>query len=265
VATSSASGKTLCYNIAVAEALLADQGSRAIYLFPTKALAQDQLRALHKIFTPDLFQVEELDTFDGDTPKGERAEIRKRARVILSNPDMLHLGILPNHQYWSRLLRHLKYVVVDEAHTYRGVFGSHVAGVLRRLRRLCQLYGSEPQFICCSATIANPGEHAEQLVGLPFEVVDRDGSPNGGKDFVFWNPPLIDEAKSVRRSANSEATHLFTELVSQGTRTLTFTRTRRLTELIYIYSKERLAEISIGRPPHNAVPRWLSSGRTPQD
>jgi len=249
VATASASGKTLCYNIAVAEALLADPGSRAIYLFPTKALAQDQLRALHKLFTPDLLQVEELDTFDGDTPKGERAEIRKRARVILSNPDMLHVGILPNHQYWSRLLRHLKYVVVDEAHTYRGVFGSHVAGVLRRLRRLCRLYGSNPQFICCSATIANPGEHAEQLVGLPFEVVDHDGSPHGGKDFVFWNPPIIDEAKSVRRSANSEATHLFTELVNQDIRTLTFARTRRLTELIYIYSKERLSEISIGRPP----------------
>ena len=249
VATSSASGKTLCYNIAVAEALLTEQGNRAIYLFPTKALAQDQLRALHKLFTPDLFQIEELDTFDGDTPKGERAEIRKRARIILSNPDMLHVGILPNHQYWSRLLHHLRYVVVDEAHTYRGVFGSHVAGVLRRLRRLCRLYGSNPQFICCSATIANPGEHAEQLVGLPFQVVDNDGSPHGGKDFVFWNPPVIDEAKSVRRSANSEATHLFTELVHQDIRTLTFARTRRLTELIYIYSKERLAEMSVGRPP----------------
>jgi len=249
VATASASGKTLCYNIAVAEALLNDPGSRALYLFPTKALAQDQLRALHKLFTPDLFHIEELDTFDGDTPKGERAEIRKRAKVILSNPDMLHVGILPNHQYWSRLLRHLRYVVVDEAHTYRGVFGSHVAGVLRRLRRLCRLYGSEPQFICSSATIANPGEHAEQLVGLPFEVVDRDGSPHGGKDFVFWNPPLIDQAKSIRRSANSEATHLFTELVHQGIRTLTFARTRRLTELIYIYAKERLAEMSVGRPP----------------
>jgi DEAD/DEAH box helicase domain-containing protein len=249
VATASASGKTLCYNIAVAEALLNDPGSRALYLYPTKALAQDQLRALYKLFTPDLFQVEELDTFDGDTPKGERAEIRKRAKVILSNPDMLHLGILPNHQYWSRLLRHLRYVVVDEAHTYRGVFGSHVAGVLRRLWRLCRLYGSEPQFICSSATIANPGEHAGQLVGLPFEVVSNDGSPHGGKDFVFWNPPLIDEAKSVRRSANSEATHLFTELVHQNVRTLTFARTRRLTELIYIYARERLAEMNVGRPP----------------
>ena len=249
VATASASGETLCYNIAVAEALLSDPGSRALYLFPTKALAQDQLRALHKLFTPGLFQIEELDTFDGDTPKGERAEIRKRARVILSNPDMLHVGILPNHQYWSRLLRHLRYVVVDEAHTYRGVFGSHVASVLRRLRRLCRLYGSEPQFICSSATIANPGEHAEQLVGLPFAMVDRDGSPHGGRDFAFWNPPLIDQAKSVRRSANSEATHLFTELVHQDVRTLTFARTRRLTELIYIYARERLAEMSVGRPP----------------
>ncbi|MFQ6122360.1 MAG: DEAD/DEAH box helicase [Dehalococcoidales bacterium] len=247
VATSSASGKTLCYNIAVVEALSAEPGSRALYLFPTKALAQDQLRGLHQLFYPDLFQVEELATFDGDTPQAERAEIRKRARVVLTNPDMLHIGILPNHQSWSRLLRHLRYVVIDEAHAYRGVFGSHVAGVLRRLRRLCNLYGSTPQFICCSATIANPGEHAERLVGLPFEVVDNDGSPHGGKDFIFWNPPIIDKAKSVRRSANSEATNLFTELVSRAIRTLTFARTRRLTELIYIYSQQRLAEVSPDR------------------
>jgi len=242
VATSSASGKTLCYNIAVAEALLSEPGSRALYLFPTKALAQDQLRGLHKLFCPELFQTEELATFDGDTPREERSEIRKRARIILTNPDMLHIGILPNHQFWARLLRQLRYVVVDEAHTYRGVFGSHVAGVLRRLRRLCRLYGSAPQFICCSATIANPGEHAEELVGLPFTVVDNDGSPQGAKDFVFWNPPVMDKARSVRRSANSEATNLFTELVSRGIRTLAFARTRRLTELIYIYSRRRLAE-----------------------
>ncbi|GAH91270.1 unnamed protein product, partial [marine sediment metagenome] len=137
-----------------------------------------------------------------------------------------------------------RYVVVDEAHTYRGVFGSHVACVLRRLRRLCQFYDSNPQFICCSATIANPGEHAERLVGLPFTVVDNDGSPHGGKDFVFWNPPIIDEAKSVRRSANSEAANLFAELVSHNIRSLTFTRTRRLTELIYNYTRRRLAEVS---------------------
>jgi len=242
VATSSASGKTLCYNIAVLEAILTERGGRALYLFPTKALAQDQLRGLHQLFCPSLFRVEEFATFDGDTPREERAGIRRRARVILTNPDMLSVGILPNHQSWSGLLRHLKYVVIDEAHAYRGVFGSHVACVLRRLRRLCNYYGSEPQFICSSATIANPGEHAEKLAGLPFEVVDSDGSPRGGKDFVFWNPPVIDEAKSVRRSANSEATNLFTELVGHDVRTLTFARTRRLTELIYIYSQRRLAE-----------------------
>jgi len=242
VSTSSASGKTLCYNIPVVEVILTEPRSRALYLFPTKALAQDQLRGLRGLFCPSLFKIEEFDTFDGDTPQAERPEIRKRARIILTNPDMLHIGILPNHQSWSGLLRHLRYVVVDEAHIYRGVFGSHVACVLRRLRRLCQLYGSNPQFICCSATIANPGEHAERLVGLPFTVVDNDGSPHGGKDFVFWNPPIIDEARSVRRSANSEATNLFTELVSSNIHSLTFARTRRLTELIYTYSRQRLAE-----------------------
>ena len=244
VATSSASGKTLCYNIAVVEAMLTEQGSRALYLFPTKALAQDQLRGLRILLCPSLFKAEELATFDGDTPPAARAEIRKQARVVFTNPDMLHIGILPNHPAWSRLLRHLRYVVIDEAHIYRGVFGSHVAGVLCRLRRLCNLYGSNPQFICCSATIANPGEHAEKMVGLPFKVVDNDGSPQGGKDFVFWNPPIIDEGRGVRRSANSEAANLFTELVSHGIRSLTFARTRRLTELIYRYSRQGLAEIN---------------------
>jgi len=244
VSTSSASGKTLCYNAPVMEAILTERGSCALYLFPTKALAQDQLRGLQELFYPRLFQTGEVVTFDGDTPQVERAEIRKRARVLLTNPDMLHISILPNHQSWSRLLRRLRYVVVDEAHTYRGVFGSHVACVLRRLRRLCELYGSNPQFICCSATIANPGEHAERLVGLPFKVVDNDGSPHGGKEFVFWNPPIIDKAKSLRRSANSEVANLFAELVSHNIRSLTFARTRRLTELIYNYTRHRLAEVS---------------------
>jgi len=244
VSTSSASGKTLCYNIPVAETLLNERRSCAIYLFPTKALAQDQLRGLRELLCPTLFNADELATFDGDTPQAERAKIKKQARVILTNPDMLHIGILPNHHSWSRLLRHLKYVVIDEAHAYRGVFGSHVAGVLRRLRRLCNLYGSKPQFICCTATIANPGEHAQRLVGLPFTVVENDGSPHGGKDFVFWNPPIIDETKSARRSANSEATTLLTELVSHSIRTLTFARTRRLTELIYNYSRQQLAKES---------------------
>jgi len=242
VSTSSASGKSLCYNIPVAEALLEEKGNRALYLFPAKALAQDQMRSLHNLYCPGLFAEGDFVTFDGDTPREERAEIRKSGRIIITNPDMLHIGILPNHQLWARFLRHLRYVVVDEAHVYRGVFGSHVAGVLRRLRRLCRLYGSSPQFICCSATIANPKEHAEKLVGLPFEVVANDGSPSGGKEFVFWNPPLIDEEKSTRHSANSEATALFTELVSHNIRTLTFARTRRLAELIYVYSRRQLAQ-----------------------
>jgi len=244
VTTSSASGKTLCYNIPVMEAMLNEPGSRALYLFPTKALAQDQWRGLQELFYPELFKLGESATFDGDTPQEERADIRKRARVILTNPDMLHIGILPNHHQWSGLLSRLRYVVVDEAHTYRGVFGSHVACVLRRLRRLCRHYGSTPQFICCSATIANPGEHVEKLVGLPFEVVAGDGAPHGGKEFVFWNPPIIDAARSVRRSANSEAANLFAELVSHEIHSLTFARTRRLTELIYNYSRQRLAEIA---------------------
>ena len=243
VSTPSASGKTLCYNIAVMETMLIEQRSCALYLFPTKALAQDQLHNLQGLLCANL-TIEMIATFDGDTPQAERTEIRKHTRVLLTNPDMLHIGILPNHSSWSRLLHNLKYVVIDEAHIYRGVFGSHVAGVLRRLRRLCHLYGSNPQFICCSATIANPGEHAEKLVGLPFEVIDHDGSSHGRKDFVFWNPPIIDETKSIRRSANSEATNLFSELVSQNIRSLTFARTRRLTELIYTYSRNKLAEIS---------------------
>jgi len=240
VATASASGKTLCYNLAVLEAILKDPSSRALYLFPTKALAQDQLRSLNELACPELIFPGGCSTFDGDTPQSDRAEIKRKAKVVLTNPDMLHVGILPNHKSWSRLFRSLKYVVIDEAHVYRGVFGSHVADVLRRLSRLCAYYGSNPQFICCSATIANPKEHAEKLVGLPFEVITEDGSPHGGKSFVFWNPPLIDETGEGRHSSNSEATFLFTELVRNGIRSLVFTRTRKLTELIYIYTREQL-------------------------
>jgi len=239
VVTPTASGKTLCYNIPVLDAILTHKGSRALYLFPTKALAQDQLRSLRELTASGEIKLN-YDTFDGDTPQWERAEIKRAAEIVLSNPDMVHLGILPNHHSWRELLSRLRYVVIDEAHIYRGVFGSHVANVLRRLRRLCAHYGSTPRFICCSATIANPGEHVERLTGLPFEVVAGDGSPHGGKDFVFWNPPLIDEAKSARRSANSEATLILTELVQQRIRSLTFTRSRRLTELIYLYVQDQL-------------------------
>ena len=241
VVTPAASGKTLCYNLPVLDVMLREKRSRALYIFPTKALAQDQLRGLLELASP--FGIG-CATFDGDTPPEERGEIKRSSRVVLTNPDMLHLGILPNHQSWLRFLRQLRYVVVDEAHVYRGVFGSHVANVLRRLKRVCTLYGANPQFICSSATIANPSEHIERLVGLPFEVFDKDGSAYGGKDFVFWNPPIIDQAKSTRRSANSEATFLFSELVRGDFRTIAFARSRKLTELIYIYTREQLAKES---------------------
>jgi DEAD/DEAH box helicase domain-containing protein len=244
VATFSASGKSLVYNTAVMQAILDEPGTRALYLFPTKALAQDQLRKLKELFSPGLVPPEALATFDGDTPRSLRGDVKKAGRVILTNPDMLHVGIMPSHQTWAALFRRLKYVVIDEAHIYRGVFGSHVACVIRRLRRLCQLYGSNPQFILCTATIANPAEHALGLTGLPCEVVDNDGSPRGWKDFVFWNPPFTDEKKTHRKSAHWESTNLFTALVMQGTRTLTFTRTRRLCELIYVYTRDRLREES---------------------
>jgi DEAD/DEAH box helicase domain-containing protein len=259
VATASASGKTLCYNVPVLDTFLSDRTSRALYLFPTKALAQDQLRKVIQLACPELLHYGECATFDGDTPRSERSEIKRRARLVLTNPDMLHLGILPNHKTWSRFLRHLKYVVVDEAHVYRGVFGSHVANVLRRLQRLCARYGSTPQFICCSATIANPGEHAEKLVGQTFEVIDEDGSPYGRKSFAFWNPPIIDKAKSTRRSSNSEATLIFTELVRNTIRSLVFTRTRKLAELIYMYSRDRLG------PPLEELIKPYRAGYLPED
>jgi len=239
VVTPTASGKTLCYNIPVLDTILTQKGSRALYLFPTKALAQDQLRSLRELATDRKIKLN-YDTFDGDTPQNERAAIKRSAEIILSNPDMVHLGILPNHSSWRELLSRLRYVVIDEAHVYRGVFGSHVANVIRRLRRLCDSYGSKPQFICCTATIANPSEHVEKLTGQTFEVVSDDGSPHGGKEFAFWNPPLIDEAKSARRSANSEATLLLTELMKHDVRSLVFTRSRRLTELIYMYVHDHL-------------------------
>ena len=261
VCTPAASGKTLCYNLPVLETLLAEKGARALYLFPTKALAQDQLRAFEGLTTAAGVPVHAA-TYDGDTPSEERAVVRRGAQVLITNPDMLHAGILPNHRAWSRFLRRLRYVVVDEAHTYRGVFGSHVALTLRRLRRLCAFYGASPRFVLSSATIANPGEHAERLTGLPFQVVDEDGAPYGGKDFVFWNPPLVNEARGTRRSANSEASQLFTDLVKAGTRTILFARSRRLAELLYVYSRERLRETDKGLATRISPYR---AGYTPED
>jgi len=246
VVTGAASGKTLCYNVPVLQSILSDRTSRALYIFPTKALAQDQLRSLTEL-TSLLPSPVRVATFDGDTPREERLYAKKSAQIVLTNPDMLHLGVLPNHQSWSRFLRRLRYVVIDEVHTYRGVFGSHVGNVLRRLRRLLESYGAKPQFICCSATVANPREHIERLVGLPFQVVDTDGAPHGRKDFVLWNPPMLEKAKASRISANSEAAFLLAELVQRQIRTIAFARTRKLTELIYVYAKQRLGASSLAQ------------------
>ena len=240
VATGAASGKSLCYHIPVLEASLQDRTTRSLYVFPTKALAQDQLRSLRLLCGDDVAL--EVDIFDGDTPREARSQIKRSAQVVITNPDMLHLGILPNHQTWGRLFRDLRYVVLDEAHVYRGVFGSHVANVMRRLRRLCRIYGSDPQFILCSATMANPGELAEALVGVPVTVIDQDGSPFGGKQFLFWNPPLVDESRATRKSATSETAGLLGSLLQEGVRTLAFARTRRQVELIYLSVRQQLAD-----------------------
>ena len=244
IATPAASGKSLGYYIPVLQALLADSNSTALYMAPTKALAQDQKKHIAELFVHDILGRRDFDTFDGDTPVTARAGIRREARLILSNPDMLHVGILPNHQNWRRYLSNLKYVIIDEAHSYRGIFGSHLALLLRRLRRVCDRYGARPQFILASATIGNAAEFAGLLTGLDFTVVDRDGSPYGGKDFIFWNPPLSDPAKSQRRSASAEATVLFAELIAHGIRTLAFARTRRLAEVIYLHARERLSKLA---------------------
>ena len=253
VATPAASGKSMCYNLPVIDALLTDRSARALYLYPTKALAQDQEKKLAALI-PEERRVRH-GIFDGDTPSEDRSSIRRLSQVVISNPDMLHLGILPNHRAWHQLLRGLRYVVVDEAHVYRGVFGSHVSNVMRRLRRLCRAFGNEPQFILCSATIANPAEHAERLVGLPFEVIEEDGSPYGGKDFVFWNPPMIDMAQGSRRSTNGEATQIFSELLRKHVRTMTFVRSRRTAELIYVYVRDQL------KPTHPIVAKRIAPYR----
>ncbi len=240
VTTPTASGKTLCYNLPVLDTLLQDPKARALYLFPTKALAQDQLRVLEELTS--LFPSPiRFGCYDGDTPQEMRARLRRRGQILLTNPDMLHLGILPNHTHWSHFLSSLRFVVLDEAHVYRGIFGSHVAGVLRRLRRLCRLYGSEPTFIATSATMANPAEHVGTLTGLPVAVVEKDGAPSGSRDFVLWNPPLLSEATGERRSSAAEEAFLVAELVSCGIRTLAFARARVVAELVLRMAREALS------------------------
>jgi DEAD/DEAH box helicase domain-containing protein len=239
VATSTASGKTLCYNLPVAQALLTDPTARALYLFPTKALAQDQLAELTELQL-SIDNYLRPATYDGDTPQRERGRTRREARILLTNPDMLHTGILPHHPQWAELLAGLRYVVLDELHTYRGVFGSHVANVLRRLQRICRFYGSDPRFLCASATLANPQELAQRLIEGPVTLLDDDGSPQGERHFVFYNPPVVDPSLGLRRSSLLEAETLAATLLAHDVQTVVFARSRLSVEVLLTYMRERV-------------------------
>jgi DEAD/DEAH box helicase domain-containing protein len=237
VVTPTASGKTICYNLPILNAVLENPDTRALYLFPTKALAQDQLAELQDLANRlnDGFGV---FTYDGDTPSDARKAIRERGHIVLTNPDMLHTGILPHHTKWMRLFENLRYVVLDELHSYRGVFGSHLANVLRRIKRIAKFYGSDPQFICCSATIANPGELASQLIEKEVDVVAENGAPAGEKLFVFYNPPMINRNLGIRRSYINEATRVAKEILGRKLQTIVFANSRLHTEVLLTYLQE---------------------------
>ena len=253
-----ASGKSLSFNLPVLDGIVHEPKRRAFYLYPTKALAQDQARKLGELRPPGLREA----IYDGDTPREDRPSIRRRANLVLTNPDMLNVGVLPHHRRWGDFLANLGWVVVDEAHTYRGVFGSHVANVLRRLRRAARLYGAEPRFVLASATIANPGELAERLTGLEFALLDDDGAPRAGREIAMWNPPVIEQRTMTRRSAVSEAADLLVELVSRGVRTICFMRSRRGIELINRFASDELARRGQGELARRIAP--YRAGYTPQ-
>ncbi|MCA9949351.1 MAG: DEAD/DEAH box helicase [Anaerolineales bacterium] len=242
VSTATASGKSLCYSVPVLQTLMQRPVARALYLFPTKALAHDQLAETLALIHAGRLPVQ-AHSYDGDTPTAKRRQVREAGGVLISNPDMLHAGILPNHPRWRGLLQNLEFVVLDEIHAYRGVFGSHVANVLRRLQRLCRFYGSDPQFICCSATIANPKEHAERLVERPFSLIDeaQNGAPSGAKEFILYNPPLIDAELGLRSSVVLAAKDAALTFLAQDIQTIVFARARQTVELILTYLQEELA------------------------
>ncbi len=242
IVTPTASGKTLCYNAPVLDAILKDPSSRALYLYPTKALAQDQLAELHALVELVSAAPQEASigvfTYDGDTPQDARRAIRTRAHIVLSNPDMLHAGILPHHPRWAKLFENLRFVVIDELHAYRGVFGSHLANILRRLQRVCRHYGSSPTFICTSATIANPVDLAEALTARPMTLVDRSGAPRAEKFFVFLNPPVVNQQLGIRRSYLSETRRVALEFLRRQLQVIVFAQSRLATEILTTYLKE---------------------------
>jgi DEAD/DEAH box helicase domain-containing protein len=234
IVTPTASGKTLCYNLPILNAILENTDTRALYLFPTKALAQDQLAELHDV-NQRLDNRFGVFTYDGDTPSDARKAIREKGHLVLTNPDMLHTGILPHHARWTRLFENLRYIVIDELHTYRGVFGSHLCNVLRRLRRIARFYGREPQFVCCSATIANPGDLASRLIEAEVEVLIANGSPSAEKTFVFYNPPVVNRALGIRRSYLNESSRVAQEFLKHNLQTMVFANSRLHTELLLTY------------------------------
>ncbi|MDD3244106.1 MAG: DEAD/DEAH box helicase [Eubacteriales bacterium] len=237
VVTPTASGKTLCYNLPVMNAILEDDSARALYLFPTKALAADQVSELYELIREAGVEIKTY-TYDGDTPPAARQAVRQAGHIVVTNPDMLHSGILPHHTKWVKLFENLKFIVIDEVHTYRGVFGSHMANVMRRLLRLCEFYGSHPRIICCSATIANPKELAESVCGREMELVDRNGAPSGEKHFIFYNPPVVNEMLGIRKSAVLEARKITTDLIVNRISTIVFARSRVMVEVLLSYLKE---------------------------
>ncbi|MFA7574908.1 MAG: DEAD/DEAH box helicase, partial [Arcobacteraceae bacterium] len=241
-----ASGKTLCYNLPVLDAILKKPESRAIYLFPTKALSQDQLGELYHLIEAVDKPVKTF-TYDGDTPVSARSAIRKQGNIIVTNPDMLHTGILPHHTKWYQLFQNLKYIVIDEIHIYRGVFGSHMANVIRRLKRICEFYGSKPQFICCSATIANPLEFSEKIVGEKFTLINNNGAPRGEKYFLFYNPPVVNRQLGIRKSLIKETARLVSKFLNYDIQTIVFARSRLTTELLTSYLKDYLVNIGQDR------------------
>src|SRR5213083_1042101 len=254
LATGTASGKSLGFNLPVLDAIAREPKTRALYLYPTKALAQDQARALAELRAPNV----RAAIYDGDTPAERRWQIRKWANVILTNPDMLHIGVLPHHDRWADVLHNLRYIVVDEAHVYRGVFGSHVGNVLRRLRRLAGVYGASPQLLFASATIANPGDLATSLAGIEAKVVDNDAAARAERTVVLWNPELLDADLGLRASALGDASRLLAALVSRGLRTICFAKSRKAAELIHRFTAERVdAAIASRLAPYRA-------GYTPQ-
>jgi len=237
IVTPTASGKTLCYNLPVLNEVLENSDTRALYLFPTKALAQDQLAELHDL-NQRLQNCFGVFTYDGDTPADARKAIREKSHVVLTNPDMLHTGILPHHTRWTRLFENLRYIVIDELHTYRGVFGSHLCNVLRRLRRIARFYGRDPQFICCSATIANPGDLASRLLESEVEVLNANGAPAAEKTFVFYNPPVVNRALGIRRGYINEASRVAQEFLKRDLQTMVFANSRLHTEILLTYLQD---------------------------